>query len=351
MKRFETFKEWKFNHDLSCQYEPTDMAQAGFFYCGVYDQVQCFDCAIILHNWPDKLSPFDEHLQWSPNCKYANIQKENPESLIEIWNNPAVIAVQYQFNNNKIIERAMRELFSNGILNPNAAVLMGKVLKLNQEIGFTKDEPINGLTKKKKKKKKKKQKNNLTLQNDEFTKDEPIKDVEFTKNEPINGLTKKKKKKKKKKQKNNLTLQNDEFTKDEPIKDVEFTKNEPINGLTKKKKKKKKKQKNNLTLQNVEFTKDEPINGLIKKQQKITTTLQDDKFIKIDLKTKRLITQLKEENMHLEEEYRCRFCPNAAEMVFLPCGHLIACFRCVKQRKECIKCNTSIRGIVRTYII
>jgi hypothetical protein len=126
-KRLETFKSWKFN----CQYTPEDMANGGFIYWGVNDEVQCYDCGIILHSWPEQVSILAAHLKLSTNCRYANLKKENPESLIQLWDNPAVMAIQDQLYSNEIIEKAFYDLNAKGIINPDAETLMSKVLELD----------------------------------------------------------------------------------------------------------------------------------------------------------------------------------------------------------------------------
>lgn len=130
-KRLETFKPWKYNG----YYKPEDMAEAGFIFCGINDNVQCHFCGVILYNWPDDVPqqsiPLDEHLAFSPNCEYAQLKRDNPNSLRQIWDIAAVQAVKSLFYSEHIIEKAYKQLNAQDILNPNAAILLTKVLELD----------------------------------------------------------------------------------------------------------------------------------------------------------------------------------------------------------------------------
>ena len=63
------------------------------------------------------------------------------------------------------------------------------------------------------------------------------------------------------------------------------------------------------------------------------------------------IEELKKENEKLRESYKCHLCQEKANAVFLPCGHLAVCLGCTKKRKDCARCGTLIRGIVRVYTV
>jgi hypothetical protein len=55
--------------------KPEQMAEAGFFYCGLSDHVRCFHCDNGLRNWEIKDNPWEEHARWYPNCSYVVITK------------------------------------------------------------------------------------------------------------------------------------------------------------------------------------------------------------------------------------------------------------------------------------
>ncbi|XP_074640776.1 baculoviral IAP repeat-containing protein 3-like [Tubulanus polymorphus] len=53
----------------------------------------------------------------------------------------------------------------------------------------------------------------------------------------------------------------------------------------------------------------------------------------------------------LKEELMCKICmDNKADIVFLPCGHLVSCRGCAPAMKKCPICRANIRGTVRTFM-
>ena len=63
------------------------------------------------------------------------------------------------------------------------------------------------------------------------------------------------------------------------------------------------------------------------------------------------VKEITTENEKLRTLYKCRLCPNKANAVFLPCGHLAVCLECTKKRKGCARCGILIRGIVKVYTV
>ena len=55
--------------------KPEEMANAGFFYCGLSDHVRCFHCGSGLRNWEFEDNPWDEHARWYPDCNYVVLSK------------------------------------------------------------------------------------------------------------------------------------------------------------------------------------------------------------------------------------------------------------------------------------
>lgn len=49
---------------------PLTLAQAGFFYLGVADQVQCAFCRGVIGNWVRNDDPRREHLRLFPSCPF-----------------------------------------------------------------------------------------------------------------------------------------------------------------------------------------------------------------------------------------------------------------------------------------
>ena len=51
------------------------MAEAGLFYMGKKDHVQCFYCGGTLRDWKKGLDPFYEHAGWYPSCLFIKAVK------------------------------------------------------------------------------------------------------------------------------------------------------------------------------------------------------------------------------------------------------------------------------------
>ncbi|KAK6172083.1 hypothetical protein SNE40_018041 [Patella caerulea] len=65
--RVATFINWPRQSPTPSKEE---IAEAGFFYLGREDAVQCFYCAGILKSWLDDDIPWQEHAKWFPKCPY-----------------------------------------------------------------------------------------------------------------------------------------------------------------------------------------------------------------------------------------------------------------------------------------
>uniref|UniRef100_A0A131XUQ0 Putative inhibitor of apoptosis protein 1 and 2 iap1 iap2 n=2 Tax=Ixodes ricinus TaxID=34613 RepID=A0A131XUQ0_IXORI len=61
--------------------------------------------------------------------------------------------------------------------------------------------------------------------------------------------------------------------------------------------------------------------------------------------------ELQLENLRLKEQRLCKICLDAeVGVVFLPCGHLVACPACAASIKDCPVCRKTIVGAVRTFL-
>lgn len=72
--RLKTFKEWPINLKM----KPVELCDAGFFYTGMGDRVQCFSCGGGLKNWEDNDVAWEQHALWYPNCEYMKLIKGQP---------------------------------------------------------------------------------------------------------------------------------------------------------------------------------------------------------------------------------------------------------------------------------
>ena len=63
------------------------------------------------------------------------------------------------------------------------------------------------------------------------------------------------------------------------------------------------------------------------------------------------ISSLVEENRSLREQMLCKICmDNDANIVFLPCGHLVACAECAPHLRKCAICRKLVKGTVRAFM-
>lgn len=64
--RLKTFKNWP-----NKRIDPKKLADAGFFYCGRADIVECYKCGIKGHNWVENDKPMDDHMRWNKDCPFV----------------------------------------------------------------------------------------------------------------------------------------------------------------------------------------------------------------------------------------------------------------------------------------
>ncbi|KAM6298810.1 baculoviral IAP repeat-containing protein 7 [Aegotheles albertisi] len=65
-RRLRTFQRWPSTSPVSAR----DLVKAGFFFVGPGDEVQCFCCGGVLKDWGPGDCPVTEHLKFFPSCKF-----------------------------------------------------------------------------------------------------------------------------------------------------------------------------------------------------------------------------------------------------------------------------------------
>ncbi|NXF06033.1 BIR7B protein, partial [Smithornis capensis] len=83
-RRLRTFQRWPHTSPVSAR----DLVEAGFFYVGPRDEVQCFCCGGVLKDWRPGDCPIIEHLNFFPSCKYVcgeDVGNQEMLSLQEIF--------------------------------------------------------------------------------------------------------------------------------------------------------------------------------------------------------------------------------------------------------------------------
>ena len=62
------------------------------------------------------------------------------------------------------------------------------------------------------------------------------------------------------------------------------------------------------------------------------------------------ISTLQEENRKLKDNLTCQICfESEADIVFLPCGHIMCCAMCSPAITKCPMCRASIRGRIKIF--
>jgi len=69
--RLRTFREWP----PALRQQPKELADAGFYYIGLSDQVKCFYCDGGLRNWQPEDMPWVEHARWFSRCVFVRLVK------------------------------------------------------------------------------------------------------------------------------------------------------------------------------------------------------------------------------------------------------------------------------------
>ncbi|XP_068117012.1 baculoviral IAP repeat-containing protein 1-like [Hyperolius riggenbachi] len=73
--RMKSFSHWP----VYALVDPSGLVQAGFFFTGIRDTVQCFSCGGCLGNWEKDDDPWKEHAKWFPDCSFLQSQKNRDE--------------------------------------------------------------------------------------------------------------------------------------------------------------------------------------------------------------------------------------------------------------------------------
>uniref|UniRef100_A0A8C5J9A3 RING-type E3 ubiquitin transferase n=1 Tax=Junco hyemalis TaxID=40217 RepID=A0A8C5J9A3_JUNHY len=78
--RLRTFQQWPRTAPVSAQ----DLVDAGFFYVGPGDEVQCFCCGGVLKDWRPGDCPLIEHMHFFPSCKYIRGENAGNQEVLSL---------------------------------------------------------------------------------------------------------------------------------------------------------------------------------------------------------------------------------------------------------------------------
>ncbi|ELT99440.1 hypothetical protein CAPTEDRAFT_120337 [Capitella teleta] len=82
-ERTATYEDWTYGHRQSAN----ALAEAGFFFTGVQDRIQCAFCRGVLHSWESTDNPWEEHKKHFPSCPFVlgrqiDQKKKAPETIM-----------------------------------------------------------------------------------------------------------------------------------------------------------------------------------------------------------------------------------------------------------------------------
>ncbi|KAM6340613.1 baculoviral IAP repeat-containing protein 7 isoform 2-T2 [Alca torda] len=79
-RRLRTFQHWPSTSPVSAR----DLVKAGFFFVGPRDEVQCFCCGGVLKDWRPGDCPVLEHLKFFPSCKFIGGEDVGNQEMLPL---------------------------------------------------------------------------------------------------------------------------------------------------------------------------------------------------------------------------------------------------------------------------
>ncbi|XP_064247746.1 baculoviral IAP repeat-containing protein 7 isoform X5 [Passer domesticus] len=79
-RRLRTFQQWPPTAPVSAR----DLVEAGFFYVGPGDEVQCFCCGGVLKDWRPGDCPIIEHVRFFPSCEYIRGEDVGNQEMLSL---------------------------------------------------------------------------------------------------------------------------------------------------------------------------------------------------------------------------------------------------------------------------
>lgn len=294
--RIRTFSQWPFS-DIQT---PTALATAGFYYLDFNDQVRCFHCNGGLRSWQKDDDPWFEHAKWFPKCQFVQLVKGNEyvgqvkasskPSLDEAMSTePVQTALQMGLNVGRIRAATKQRLESVGKPYANVETLVDAVLD-GQLNGAECEEEDSGQSS-----------SNI------------VREVSRILDHIFNPRTQ-----------SHLSAETNES--EEAIQSIEHAtpaapRPEPLSENS----------TNNVPDNSASLN----VSGL--DEQQLTEVSAQ--------------LSLEEENRKLKDARSCKVCMDAeVAVVFLPCGHLVACAQCAIGVYACPMCRTSIKAYVRAFL-
>lgn len=301
-QRVASFHNWPaYKHQT-----PQQLAEAGFFYAGFSDNVKCFYCNGGLRNWEKGDDPWHEHARWFKTCPFVLMVKGqdyiNAVSVEMREDEPILVQSNRNAEGSTIAERVVgyeveeREVRAR-MDPPHVKVVEG--------MGVKRDVIMSAIRKR------------LQQTGDDFPSATALLEAVFLMEEEAGRGQ----------QSQSSTVQNGSQLRQQEQNGTDVSE-----------------QKTRELEENEEKTKtssdEEPEqagNQMKRSSSMPECSLNSDDLLK--------------ENTELKEQKLCKICMvSDVNIVFLPCGHLVACATCAPALQMCPICRAAIKGTVRTYM-
>ncbi|XP_053396663.1 baculoviral IAP repeat-containing protein 3-like isoform X2 [Mercenaria mercenaria] len=285
--RLSSFSQWQLGHVM----KPEDLAEAGFFFCGMQDLVRCFFCGGGMKNWEYGDSPWIEHARWFPTCAYLKQCKgEDFVNLCQISNMTFPTQTNFQLRD---LDSQQANIVEDQYITDLNSIAAKRVL----DMGYMQtqvEDAIRNIRQRIGPNEELKAQNILEyLLDNSYTRSNASATRTTTQGQQSNTT-------------HNRSQSSSPNTRQSD--------------------------QSNVSIDTTERTSPE------RSPDKTPKATKDER------KT------LKEENRHLKEQMMCKICMDKdANTVFLPCGHLVSCVECAHALRKCAVCRTVIQGTVRAY--
>lgn len=324
--RLRTFREWP----PALKQQPQELADAGFYYIGLSDQVKCFYCDGGLRNWQPEDDPWVEHARWFEKCVFVRLRKgdEFIKSCVESKppeeeaGGEGPREVTEEDIRAVMSEAIVRQVLSMGIDHSRVKMAIKKQLQAYGSGFDTPEHLINAA---------------FSVQRQQERREN------YDTNNPSGALLDRTHRR----SYDEVTSRH--YEDDQPFSTDEDELPETFASLPA-----------NVNLNRSSATPTSPPTSSVPAAVAApnqppaapastvqATTSASDKTPAEPVAE----ADLESENARLKEQRTCKVCMDGeVGVVFLPCGHLICCVNCAPSLKDCPVCRSNIQGTVRTFM-
>jgi len=334
--RLRTFREWP----PGLRQQPRELAEAGFYYIGMSDQVKCFYCDGGLRNWQPEDVPWVEHSRWFSRCVFVRLVKGDefvakslldrpPESrtgvpVLKTTHDKPMRTVTEDDVRSFMSQAVVHQVLSMGIDASRVKMAIKRRLETTGS-GFESAEHLINAA--------------FSVQREQEYRNE-------AENNPNSSAF----------QRTAEESRENQQTYDEVTERMEVPAPLVSPSIS---------SSDEIQSQSGRISATQPAQPMTPPPDPAagpqslpttpaTTTPQTtplSSYNSLPLPTTPPPASLEDENARLKEQRTCKICMDGeVGVVFLPCGHFCACVNCAPALKDCPVCRTPIQGTVRTYM-